>query len=122
MLSMTPLLVESITRNIEVVQHLHSRSDQASLMVSHYTTLVPPLRLCIGLAHEAGLSTGTWHVTLQKTQRKSNHVSSPHPTVSKPTSKHLHLVKGDESAAINTLKLVRCIVNNGTSTNEKYRT
>ena len=32
---------------------------QVSLMVSRYTTLVPPLRSCIGPAHEAGLSTGT---------------------------------------------------------------
>jgi len=32
---------------------------QASLMVSCYTTLVSPLRLCIGPAGEAGLSTGT---------------------------------------------------------------
>jgi len=33
---------------------------QASLMVSRYTTLVPPLRSCIGIgpAREAGLSTG----------------------------------------------------------------
>ena len=32
---------------------------QASLMVSRYTTLVPPLRSCTGPAREAGLSTGT---------------------------------------------------------------
>ena len=32
---------------------------QVSLMVSRYTTLVLPLRSCIGPAHEAGLSTGT---------------------------------------------------------------
>jgi len=45
---------------------------QASLVVSHYTTLVPPLRLCIGPAREAGLSIGTWrgHVPPHKKKRK----------------------------------------------------
>jgi len=32
---------------------------QTSLMVSHHTTLVSPLRSCIGPVREAGLSTGT---------------------------------------------------------------
>ena len=32
---------------------------QRSLVVSRYTTHVPPLRSCIAPAHEAGLSTGT---------------------------------------------------------------
>jgi len=47
--------------------------SQASLMVLHYTTLVPPLRLCIGPAREAGLSTGTWRGTchLVKKERKN---------------------------------------------------
>jgi len=36
--------------------HTH---PQASLLVSHCTTLVAPLRLCIEPAHEAGLSTST---------------------------------------------------------------
>jgi len=47
---------------------------QASLTVSHNTTLVPPLRSCIGPAREAGLSTGTWrgHVPPRKERKKCN--------------------------------------------------
>jgi len=50
--------VESITRK----ERGHAASalninHQASVMVSHYTTHVPPLRLCIGPARETGLNT-----------------------------------------------------------------
>jgi len=41
---------------------LHTH-HQASLMVLRYAALVPPPRLCIGPAHEADLSTGTWRGT-----------------------------------------------------------
>jgi len=40
------------------VQQLHNTHHQVSLMVSHYTILVPFLGLCIEPACEAGLSTG----------------------------------------------------------------
>jgi len=45
---------------------------QASLMVSRNTTLVPPLRSCIGPASNSGLSTGTWigHVPSHKERKK----------------------------------------------------
>ena len=53
-------LADSITRKERscciYTSHTHC---QASLMVSRYTTLFPPLRLCMGPAREAGLSTGT---------------------------------------------------------------
>jgi len=41
-------------------------------MVSRYTTLVPPLRSCIGGARAAGISTGTrrGHVPPRKERRK----------------------------------------------------
>ena len=53
-------LAESIARKERdrATSTLHTRR-QASLMLSRYTTLVPPTpRLCIGPAREAGLSTG----------------------------------------------------------------
>jgi len=44
----------------EVALHLHlTHTVGKNLMVSRYTTLVPPLRSCIGPAREAGLNTGT---------------------------------------------------------------
>jgi len=43
---------------------------QTSLMVSHYTTSVPPLMLLIGPAHEAGLSTGMWKGQVPPRKRK----------------------------------------------------
>jgi len=40
------------------VQQRHNTHHQVSLMVSRYTTLVPSLGLCTGLACQAGLSAG----------------------------------------------------------------
>ena len=40
-------------------------------MVLRYTTLVLPLRLCIGPAREAGLSTGTWRGHIRKKKKKN---------------------------------------------------
>jgi len=66
-------LAESITRKERgcTASTLYTH-HQASLMMSRYTTLVPPLRLCIGPAREAGLSTDTWrgHVPPRKKERK----------------------------------------------------
>jgi len=47
-------LAESITRKRGHAASTHYTHRQANLMVSRYTTLVPPLRICIG----PGLSTG----------------------------------------------------------------
>ena len=66
-------LAESIMRKERgrATSTLHTHR-QASLMMLRYTTLVPPLRLCIGPAREAGLSTGTWrgHVPLRRRKKE----------------------------------------------------
>jgi len=72
-------LADSITRKERscciYTSHTHC---QASLMVSRYTTLFPPLRLCMGPAREAGLSTGTWrgHVPHRKRKKERKKASS----------------------------------------------
>jgi len=61
-------LAEFITRKRRCAAPTLHTHRQASLMVLRYTTVVPPLMLCIGPAHEAGLSTDTWrgHVPPRK--------------------------------------------------------
>jgi len=66
-------MAEYITRKERgrAASTLHTHHE-ASLMVSCHTTVVPPLRLRIGPAREASLSTGPWrgHVPPRKKERK----------------------------------------------------
>jgi len=66
-------LAESIMRKERgrAASTLHTHR-QASLNVSRYTTLVPPLTLYIGLAREAGLSTGTRRGHVPSRKRKKD--------------------------------------------------
>jgi len=68
--------------------------SQASLMVLHYTTLVPPLRLCIGPAREAGLSTGTWRGTchLVKKRKKKRPFFKVNPVKPAPDHSKIHVI------------------------------
>jgi len=66
-------MAESITRKkigcAASALHTHRHAS----LVSRYTTLVPPLKLCIGPYCYAGVSTSTWreHVPLcKKKERK----------------------------------------------------